>query len=433
MSADSRPPSGGQDRPRLWQPARQWIAAGSWLLASFAAVIVLFAQMRTLLSRTWGFDFGVFHKAATSAMSGDWAIYNTTTPVQGWDFLYPPQSLIVFAPFAAFGFTAAFWIFTGVGLAMLIAAAVLVGRLESLGRPPISSAAAVGCHLMLAANFAVWMTIFAGQVSFFLLLACVGFLWALYRGRNLSAGALIAAAVLLKIYPVVMLAAPLMSRRSWTVLGWALTCAVLITLLALVFMPLELFGTYASTQLPKLAGKASVFFTNQSIVSFLARLGVPRSDWFEFSHTVLAQPLRLSLTVATVAAGAALGYVAVRHRGRAALVAAFALCALPGVVTAGSFMYVFVASLPLFHVVLRDAWAVRRRYPLLAGLLPAAMVTLFIPAWTKLPGGNRLPAVIENLFYTRSSLITAAFVACGFFLASRTENEPRTGDPVSRG
>ena len=435
MSADSPPLNGdalAQSRRFWWAEGRhRWLAAdyltaGVWLAAGALALAVIALQLHNLFGREWGVDFAVFHRAATRALHGDWAIYNTTRPVQGWDFLYPPQSLILFAPFAAFNVETAFWIFAAVGLVLLGASLALVGRLEDAGRPPLTGIPALACNLMLAANFAVWMTIFSGQVSFFVLFACVGFLWALYRGRHLLAGALIAGGVLLKIYPLVMLAAPVMKQQLWSVLGWTLASALLITVAALLFVPSDLFGTYFFTQLPKLSGKASVFFTNQSIVSFMARLGTPRKEWYEFSHTVLILPVRLSLAVAILAIGGGLGYIAVRGRGQTAVVAAFALCALPGVVTAGSFMYVFVASLPLFHVVLRDVWSLRRRYPLLAALLPIVMMALFIPAWTRLPGGDSVPAVLENLFYTRSSFITAAFVVCGLFLASRAERHAQT-------
>ncbi len=52
-------------------------------------------------------------------------------------------------------------------------------------------------------------------------------------------------------------------------------------------------------------------------------------------------------------------------------------------------------------------------------ILPLTMVALFVPSWTRLPFADRVPAFIENLVYTRSSIITLLFIACGMFLASR--------------
>jgi hypothetical protein len=226
-----------------------------------------------------------------------------------------------------------------------------------------------------------------------------------------------------------MLAAPLFRRRLWSTFGWAFTAATVASIATLAFVPMYLFETYFFVQLPGLTGKASVYYTNQSIVGFVARLFVPRQEWFEFSHIALSVGVRSVISAATVACGLYLGFVTARGSGRRATIAGLALCALIGVATGGSFMYVFVASLPLFYVVLSDSWVMQRQHPLFALFLPLSMVCLFVPSWTRLPFGDRVPAIMENFVYTRSTVITLLFIGCGMYLASHNvETSGRLGD-----
>jgi glycosyl transferase family 87 len=388
--------------------------------------------LQILYPADWGVDFVVFHRAAARVLIGDWGIYNTTPMVLGWDFLYPRQSLLLFAPFALLSFDMGFLLFTAVGIILCAVSFWVVNQLVVSDTSTAVGMPVVSIYLMLAANFAVWMTLFNGQVSFYVLFTCVGFLWALRNKRYLFAGALISAGILLKLYPAVMLAAPLFRRKSWSAFGWALAAAVIASIATLVFVPWDLFEIYLFNQLPRVTGKASVYYTNQSIVSFVARLFVPRQEWFEFSHSALSLGVRYVIAATTVVCGLYLGLLAARGAGRRATVSGLALCALTGVVTAGSFMYVFVASLPLFCVVLGDSWVMRRQYPLLASFLPFTMVCLFVPSWTRLPFGDRVPAIIENLVYTRSSIITCLFIGCGLFLASRIQGDWESKDETVR-
>ena len=421
---EPRPPSRryGEDihaRPTVRLYFRERLISGIWISVGILAIAVILAQLKILYRAEWGVDFAVFHRAAARVLKGDWAIYNTTLTVLGWDFLYPPQSLLLFAPFALLSFDTGFLLFTAVGIIFCAVSFWVLRQLVAREAPTAIGMPVVLIYLMLAANFAVWMTLFNGQVSFYVLFTCVGFLWALRNKRHLFAGALISAGVLLKIYPAVMLAAPLFRRKLWSTFGWALAAAVVASIATLALVPWDLFEIYLFNQLPRVTGKASVYYTNQSIVSFVARLFVPREEWFEFSHITLRVGVRYVIAAATAVSGLYLGCLTARGGGRRATVAGLALCALTGVVTAGSFMYVFVASLPLFYVVLGDSWVMRRQYPLLASFLPLTMVCLFVPSWTRVPFGHRVPAIIENLVYTRSSIITLLFIGCGMFLASR--------------
>ena len=232
-----------------------------------------------------GVDFAVFHRAAARVLKGDCHLQCTVDPVLGWGFLHlPPQSLLLFAPLALLSFDTGFLLFTAVGIIFCAVSFWVLSQLVAREVPTAIGMPVVLIYLMLAANFAVWMTLFNGQVSFYVLFTCIGFLWALRNKRHLFAGALISAGVLLKIYPAVMLAALLFRRKLWLRLAGLLLQRWLPALphwlwFHGIYLRLWPFQSTAARD-----RQASVYYTNQSIVSFVARLFVPREEWFEFSH-----------------------------------------------------------------------------------------------------------------------------------------------------
>jgi hypothetical protein len=212
-----------------------------------------------------------------------------------------------------------------------------------------------------------------GSVSGLLLLFCALFFRARQRGRFWQAGFALAAAVLLKVSPALLLGY-LMLRGEWRLVGRVAAAGVLLVAVCLPFTGVHPYVVYFTRVVPFLAGANFSWFTNQSVDAFFWRLLVPNPDTTPW----LAAPLLQRAATAIVNGTLLAGLVVVAWRGRRASAFAFAPLAWEmalALVTAllvarVTWEYMLVLALPCFILWAGALWneAVGRRTALAVGL-----------------------------------------------------------------
>lgn len=210
------------------------------LLIIGVVLLFRFAQFMALaMSPRWGFDFSAYWAAAGNFVHGE-SIYTSDQlsgqypPGPQFLFTYPPIVAIVFVPFAAlfpndYRVAAGFWAM--LGLVILTWSILAVTRAEGLDRrfeilkgrgrwllvagafaltPVIGELAVGNVHLELVGLFTIaWLGLRRGDA--------VGERWA---------GLAMAAAALLKVFPVVLVLWFIATRR-WTATVWAIAGAAI--------------------------------------------------------------------------------------------------------------------------------------------------------------------------------------------------------------
>jgi alpha-1,2-mannosyltransferase len=214
-----------------------------FLRMALALVLTLTLALRVaqLLAMTsnefWGFDLSAYTGAARHVLDGQSpysqtqleGLYNPQAP-RG-QFTYPPVLAVAFVPVATVFEDDLFvnWLWLAFGAALLAIIVVRVARGERI-------ADGWDLVLLLMAAFAfapVQGELFIGNVHLLLLGLLSGAYLALRRGTTLGdslGGALIAAAAIIKVFPGLMLAWLLLTRRFRAFATSLLTLAVLVLL-----------------------------------------------------------------------------------------------------------------------------------------------------------------------------------------------------------
>jgi hypothetical protein len=243
------------DSPRARQFA--WLAMGIYIVGLGISATL----------RAQG-DFNVYYRAGHRALHA-LAIY----PAADSDrFLYAPIFAIGFAPLAALPRHVAQFVFFAVNAFSLIelisgAGVILFGRERRL------PAALIVVPVLLSSRF-INNNFEHGQINLPTLALIV---WAIIyaeESRDAWAGLMLAAAILIKPFAV-LVALHLAIRRRFAVLGWVLAAGI-----ALIVVPIVIFGPRGwidqtgayLTAIVSMTNRYRTMLTNQSAVSAVARL-----------------------------------------------------------------------------------------------------------------------------------------------------------------
>ena len=231
----------------------------------------------------------------------------------GWigGYYYPPPfAAVAVRPLAALPFDTArrLWVL-GEAIAFVVALALLARR---LGADATMRAAGVAALGLLYAPMALDLRL--GSVSGILLLLVAAFLHEWHRRHRARAAALLAAAALLKVAPVLLLVY-LAVRGEWRFVLRTVASALGIMAACLPWTGIDAWIGWATRVVPYLLSGNFSWFTNQSIDAFFWRLFVPNPD----TSVWLASPT-LQRTATALVAAVLLGLVvrlAWRSRGEA--------------------------------------------------------------------------------------------------------------------
>jgi hypothetical protein len=233
----------------------RWERLSLWLLLVVAVGFGVFVEIRSAgLKRRMG-DAGVYFRAAWAARQGGEELY-TITCNSGWHYCYPPALAILIAPLAdpppgtdtsgylPFVVSVAIWYVFSL-LCLVAGLHVLASALEATSPDPAVRGQprgtrrwwALRLYPLLACLPQLGGGLVRGQVTALLLAFLCAFIAALVRGRRWTAGLWLAAAICLKIIPVLLLVVPLWRRDGRCLLGCALGL-----LLGLFVLPAAAFG-----------------------------------------------------------------------------------------------------------------------------------------------------------------------------------------------
>jgi hypothetical protein len=212
------------------------------VLMAFAAIALLFGALVVWRSAFMNYrhtDFGVYARAAWAVRSGH-DIYEVTDD-GGLHYCYPPPFAVLMTPFAEppspehqhtyipFGLSVSIWYLLSIGFAF-VAAHVLALAVE------VTAEGTVDRHKWWAMR--VWPVLLTlpalgnnlshGQVNSLLLLLVACAIAGLIRGRSRAAGAWLAGAVVLKVFPGFLAIVPLVRRDRRCFAGLTLGLVVLL-------------------------------------------------------------------------------------------------------------------------------------------------------------------------------------------------------------
>lgn len=252
-----------------------------WLL--LAVSVVQFAMLVPLMYGWPKWDFTAYYHSAMLIRGGRPAdIYGYSLVGNEWrtlgylhepsPYLYPPLLAILFVPVTLVGYRWASTLWFGAGiLELVLSAAVLVACMSWQRR--ISGrrlTAAILLLLTVALRFSGAQTeLCLGNVNLAMLLLTCAALWFTTRGRDVAAGALLAAAFCVKLTPGIFVLYYVLTRRWKAVLSFAVVSAVL-TGLTVPIMGVEAFGRFADTVRELSRGSSTT--ENQSWNGFCNRL-----------------------------------------------------------------------------------------------------------------------------------------------------------------
>jgi hypothetical protein len=194
---------------------------------------------------------------------------------------HPPPAILVALPFGGLTFRAAFALWNGLSLLALAASIWLVVRTL---HPPVPAWAVLPAAAGLVVSFPFWQQMIHGQLNLVLLLLVTGG-WAADRaGRQWLAGALVGAALALKLFPGVLLVYFLAAGR-WRVALGGLVAALGLSVLAAVVLGPGVFAAYAVEVLPVTSGFARVW-SNLALAGLWHKLFDPDPNWGSWVQVV---------------------------------------------------------------------------------------------------------------------------------------------------
>ena len=194
----------------------------------------------------------------------------------GDPFQYPPQFLL--APSLAIWLTNDFLIMRTVWYSLQVLGFVFVAMLLALwirheaGWTPVLLIPVVWCSVPAMQCFQY------GQFHLATIVLAIGGMLAFERERNALGGMLLAAAILSKLFPAILLI-PLLVQRRWKPLVWTIGAAGVLTVLSLFIVGTKPFITFANYQIPRLSG-------GDALAAFTR-------EWPEFRQMVIANVISL--------------------------------------------------------------------------------------------------------------------------------------------
>ena len=192
--------------------------------------LALFAAAGILASRPLAYDFTAYWRGARHLLDG--APLYPAAATQGGvflgfgEFLYEPLVAVAFIPFALLPFEVAAWLWTG--LLIVLATALGIGLVLPL-RPELRPWAAATYALF----FPLLAEITLGNLNLVTVVLALA-AWRL-RGRPKAAGAVLAAAIGLKLLPVALLLFYAAARR-WRIVGWSLATGAAAVAVSMPFL-----------------------------------------------------------------------------------------------------------------------------------------------------------------------------------------------------
>ena len=377
-----------------------------WILAGVSAALLAYEGFTLVTAVLWPLwhnpnalqtDFHYYHDAALRLRAGGRLYLPTDDVIAG--FAYPPPAIVPFVGLSYLPLGHALAVLTVASYAAVLASLALWLRYLGQRGLVVDARTAAAAGLVAVALAPTYSNAVFGQVNALVLLCAVGFV-TLGPTRPALGGALLAAGVWLKIYPVLMVAMGLWNRSVWRRLAYATILAVAIVAAALPLVPLAHYDAYWTEVLPARFDATALHITNQSLIAFVERFAVPPERFLNWTGEQAVQSgaaVRGFNLLFGVAMIALLWGRAVRGPRLGAVHAAAGLIALAALLSPLGWGHTFVLVLPLvtLHLV-----TLGRATPAAVVTVACCVLALMIPAGRRLPI-DELPGWLQNLAYSR--------------------------------
>jgi hypothetical protein len=335
-------------------------------------------------------------------------------------YFYPPHLSIAMVPLTWCDPVLAKYLWTWVSFGLLIAAVAILARIWPV------DAWLTGLLLLAALlnSDAVKAELFKGQADILTFALTCGALLAYVRRKPGLSSALLAAAVAIKVTPLVILAYPIL-RREWRYVGFFCLWSGVLAAAAVAAVGVGTCMAFFTNALPAISLE-NMHSGNQTFFYLFHHLfGALQSHWPslpEWPGPLLTWVCRLALLGAYALA-------ILRSRGRAAgsageqtIVAAQAwgAGALVGLVCGTSaWLFVYFAAVLPFFALLLDRWVVRQRY-----WMAVAVAAFFFTQYQPAPAWGRLGGLLPYLCLVGALALTLMLLMrlCGG--ASSASGEP---------
>jgi alpha-1,2-mannosyltransferase len=341
-------------------------------------------------------DYFHYHKALGRFFANPHSLYLASSKITQIGFLYPPLSVLFFMPFYRLPMRYAYILCGAIIYATTAAAGYLVAKLYERTSGETLSADWKAAIIFISIGFTPTMhnAIF-GQVNSIVLLLCLGYIWMVLERMEFVAGLVLAAAIWLKLYPVLMLLLVLHDRRYWRSVPGLVCGLALPPLFFSRYIPLFLYKQYFLEFLPEMSSRTILHAMNQSLPATLSRmhLGIAAYEsWKAVKITFFDRQINNVFF-------AMLLLLLFKIRGTRGLVFEAAVCGvIPWVIGLG-WGYTYLMVLPLAVVTLLQALREERVWPSFAVML--AFSAFIWPSYRPMPFQTRVPELLRVVFYSR--------------------------------
>lgn len=382
---------------------------------AIAGIVLLFLQRTTLFSHETGTDFAIYNEAAHAFRNNPAALYNVQ--VEGFDqYLYPPPGIVLFVLFSYLPAPVAYALLAILMLSCFIAFIpawrklcsrehIEVGKLE-IGLMGIF----FGCSAAFIHNIAL------GQINTLVLLLSILYLLLLPR-KPVLAGIFLAAAIWIKVYPVLLCFGALRTEKGRkALLSCVLTGAAILVIL-LPFVPFSLYPDF----IRKLGGVSQVVSThviNQSFTAFLQRFTLPLEKILGWPNIYPVLPWIKWLNYLALAT--MLGWI-VSRRLNHTVSGALLLALIPVFSTLG-WGHTYIFALPVWMIAFHQLTIMGKQKVLNHAVLIVMGLLLLVPVHNAPGMLQKLPFVLQNLYYSRILLVT---LICIFIVVKSADSGRR--------
>jgi hypothetical protein len=392
------------------------------LLLSILGLAFFLYQLPTLYSGDAAADFRIYYEAALRFRETPSALYDMEKP--GFDqYLYPPPCILLFSVFSFLPLKAAYYLFISIVFVSFFWAMEIWRRIwETENGVKTSRINNALVSLFLACSAMMFHNLVMGQINILVLLLCVLFV-RLMPSRPILAGIMLALAVWIKLYPVVLVIWAVRTLQGRKAIGWAFVAGIGVALLLLPVLPFQLYLDHLH-KLKELSNYTSSHIINQSLPAFLYRMTAGSEQFFGWPN-VYQIPGWVKTTNLLMFA-AVIVFLATK-RSRAFISAtgsAFFMALIPVFSTIG-WGHSFIFMAPLIFICCQHLLFSKELPKWLTAIFLGSAVLLLIPVHNAPGFLQKIPLSIQNLYYSRFLLLSLLFMAVMVFHYQRRERLTR--------
>jgi hypothetical protein len=399
------------------------------LMASLGALAMLFFiyQLVQLFKvyHTPGVDFLSYYNAAINYTADPASLYKINR-LSVDEFVYPPPAILLFTLFTLWKAPIAYLLFTLLVHAVSFASlCLLINHGQKLGWQ-LSSIQVFFLMALFMASAPAYHNLLLGQVNGLVLFLSVLFV-VNFRTKPILAAIVLAVAVWIKVYPVLLLMLPVLHWRSHQRLLFIFGLSfLLIPLLLLPILPAGLYTGFF-TKLSVVSKHVCSHIVNQSLPGFLIRFSLPQEKVFAWPNLYLISPyLKYINYVAGVLLAGVTAWKIWPSRGQLSAshetIAFICLLAVGCVISPVAWGHTYMLAIPLFTMAIWHAISQQKGFMVWVAVVTGAC--LLMPVYTHINLLDALPFSIANFFYSRLLILALLAMVYLLFFATTPAANP---------